>query len=76
MVAAGQVRALVVCVVGTCGCLGCGRVFALRACHICVQCAPVGRVVMLRSVCFGECVRCVLGWSDAAAWAWCDVLWN
>ena len=55
--------------VGACGCLGCGRVFVLRACHVCVM-----RAVASASwtgcdddECFWVCMRCVMGWSDAAA---------
>ena len=74
MVAAGYVRARVVC----CGYL---RVLGMWA-RVYVAClprmravAPVGRVVMLMSVWFVVCVLCVMGWSHAvSAWAWCDVM--
>ena len=71
MVAAGNVRARIVC---------CGHLWALvgawdvGACLCCTLAMPCMRVVAPArwtgcdvDECFGVCVRCVMVWSDAAA---------
>ncbi len=76
MVAAGGVRARVVC---------CGQLWELGMwARCCVARLPRIRAVAPASwtgcevdAYFGVCVRCVMECSDAvSAWALCDVLWN